>query len=49
MALDDITLLNEVDENYEAGRTVMSAHIRPGIIQKSCVAVLLISYIHSKE
>ena len=30
MATDDSELLEEVDEVYEAGRTVMSAHIKAG-------------------
>jgi len=47
MALDDITLLNEVDEIYEAGRTVMSAHIKAGRVisekLRRCIADKLYS------
>ncbi len=48
-AVDDQALLDEVDEIYEAGRTVMSAHIKAGRVISEKLRRRIADELHSRQ
>jgi len=49
MAIEDSTLLEEVDEIYESGRTIMSAHIKAGRIISEKLRRCIADELHSHQ
>lgn len=49
IAIEDSTLLEEVDEIYEAGRTVMSAHIKAGRVISEKLRRCIADKLHSQQ